>query len=66
MRRSFEMNILEIKEELKLLNTKKIKIEKLMKKPNGSILNEAWLSNEEEISELQALIDNCDFTVEEV
>jgi hypothetical protein len=60
------MTINEINNELKLLNAKKIKIEKLMKKPNGSILNEAWLSNEQDISELQALIDNCDFTVEEV
>jgi uncharacterized protein YlzI (FlbEa/FlbD family) len=60
------MELNEINKQLKVLNAEKLKIEKLMKKPNGDILNQAWLIVQNEIDELLELIDNCDFSVEEV
>lgn len=60
------MHLQEITKELKALNAKKLKIEKLMKKRNGDILNEAWLFVQAEINELVALIENGDFIVDEV
>jgi uncharacterized protein YlzI (FlbEa/FlbD family) len=58
------MELNEINKQLKVLNAEKLKIEKLMKKPNGDILNQAWLIVQNEIDELLELIDNCDFSVE--
>ena len=60
------MELIEIKKQLKALETQKLKIEKLMRKPDGKMLNVAWLHTVAEINELQALIDNCEFITEGV
>lgn len=58
-----DLELSEIQKQLKKLTAQKVKIEKLMKKPNGQILQIAWLNTVSEINELQDLIDNCEFTV---
>ncbi len=58
-----ELELSEIQKQLKKLTAQKVKIEKLMKKPNGQMLQVAWLNTVSEINELQDLIDNCEFTV---
>jgi hypothetical protein len=60
-----ELELSEIQKQLKKLTAQKVKIEKLMKKPNGQMLQVAWLNTVSEINELQELIDNCEFTVAE-
>ena len=60
---STELELSEIQKQLKKLTAQKVKIEKLMKKPNGQMLQVAWLNTVSEINELQDLIDNCEFTV---
>lgn len=60
---NIELELSEIKKQLKKLESQKAKIEKLLKKPNGQILQVAWLNTVSEINELQDLIDNCEFTV---
>ena len=58
-----ELELSEIRKQLNKLTAQKVKIEKLMKKPNGQMLQVAWLNTVSEINELQDLIDNCEFTV---
>ncbi|MEN9917071.1 MAG: hypothetical protein RLY40_1003 [Pseudomonadota bacterium] len=58
------MELIEIKNQLKKLEANKVKIEKLMRKPEGKMLQIAWLNVDAEIAELQSLIDNCEFSVE--
>lgn len=60
-----ELELSEIQKQIKTLTAQKVKIEKLMKKPNGQMLQVAWLNTVSEINELQELIDNCEFTVAE-
>lgn len=59
------MELIEIQKQIKTLERQKARIEKLLKKPNGQILQIAWLNTISELNELQGLIDNCEFTITE-
>ena len=72
------MQLHEIDKKLKVLNAKQFNIEMLLNEPNVAMmseinlyntlknLNEDWFSVQNEIDELLELIDNYDFSVEEV
>lgn len=59
------MELIEIQKQIKTLEKQKARIEKLMRKPDGKILQVAWLNTISELNELQGLIDNCEFTITE-